>query len=187
MNHSDHVALLRAGVLDATGRPAGLTWADLGSGTGAFTLALADLLGPQGIIYSVDRDSDALAAQRRAVGKGLGAAAPDLHYLVADYAKPLALPPLDGIIMANTLHFHREVEPVVRMVMSYLRPSGQLIVIEYGADHGNVWVPHPFSYPTWERIAARCGLLDTRLLMTVPSRFLGSIYSAVSQAPKEAA
>jgi ubiquinone/menaquinone biosynthesis C-methylase UbiE len=49
MNHADHVALLRAGVPGPGG-----VWADLGSGAGAFTLALADLIGPTGQIYSVD-------------------------------------------------------------------------------------------------------------------------------------
>ena len=40
MNHDDHVALLRGGI----DQPGGV-WADVGSGTGAFTLALADLIG----------------------------------------------------------------------------------------------------------------------------------------------
>ena len=38
MDHTDHVNLLR----DAVGL--GGTWADFGSGTGAFTLALAELI-----------------------------------------------------------------------------------------------------------------------------------------------
>ena len=42
VDHADHVGLLRAGSPTA----AGGTWADIGPGTGAFTLALADLLGP---------------------------------------------------------------------------------------------------------------------------------------------
>ena len=62
MDHTDHVTLLRGGVL----APGGV-WADLGSGTGAFTLALAELLGPTGVIYSVDKDAGALAAQERAL------------------------------------------------------------------------------------------------------------------------
>jgi hypothetical protein len=40
MNRADHIALIREGVSGGT------TWADLGSGAGPFTLALADLLGP---------------------------------------------------------------------------------------------------------------------------------------------
>jgi len=180
MNHADHVALLREGVLDPTGQPRGLTWADLGSGGGAFTLALADLLGAEGIIYSVDRDASALASQGSEMKARFGGAAPRLHLITADYTRPLALPPLDGIVMANTLHFQPTIEPVVRQVMGYLRAGGRLVVVEYDTDRGNVWVPHPFSFPAWESLAARCGFRETQLLATVPSRFLGRIYSAAS-------
>ena len=55
MDHRDHVALIRAGVGEQGGR-----WADIGAGEGAFTLALADLLGPGGQIIAVDRDAGAL-------------------------------------------------------------------------------------------------------------------------------
>ena len=51
MDHADHVALIRAAVTETGG-----TWADIGAGEGAFTLALADLLGPGGRIVAVDRD-----------------------------------------------------------------------------------------------------------------------------------
>ena len=40
MDHRDHVELIRAGVEGATDGP----WADLGAGTGAFTLALVGLV-----------------------------------------------------------------------------------------------------------------------------------------------
>lgn len=46
MDHADHVALLRAGVVVPETHGGAATWADLGAGAGAFTLALADLLGP---------------------------------------------------------------------------------------------------------------------------------------------
>ena len=42
MNHEDHVRLLRKGIVEPGG-----VWADFGSGAGAFTLALADLLGTE--------------------------------------------------------------------------------------------------------------------------------------------
>ena len=183
MNHADHVALLRGGVLDEAGNPAGLTWADLGSGGGAFTLALAELLGPRGVIYSVDKDRRALAAQQEALHRRFGAASPQMHYLVADYTRPLDLPRLDGVVMANTLHFYRDPTPVVRAVTKYVRPGGRMIVVEYGVDRGNVWVPHPFSYAAWEDIATRSGLIGVRLLHTVPSRFLDHIYASVGSLP----
>gem|GEM_PF-6586888 len=55
--------------------------------------------------------------------------------------------------------------------------------MEYGSDRGNPWVPHPFSYQRWEQMAATAGFDRTRLLGTVPSRYLGSMYSAITYVP----
>ncbi len=173
MDHSDHVGLLRDGVLGA-----GRTWADLGSGEGAFTLALAELRGPTASIQSVDRDRPALEIQQRALREAF----PDVAVtpLVADFTTPLELPPLDGIVMANSLHFSRDKLAVLGLVRGYLRPLGRLVLVEYDTDHGNFWVPHPLSYSSWEQLAGEAGFRETRRLASVPSRFLGSIYSAVS-------
>lgn len=176
MDHRDHVALIAKGVPT----PAG-TWADLGSGSGAFTLALADLMGSTGRIYSVDRDRGALQEQQRRMGRRF----PDVtvEYVVADFTGPLDLPLLDGIIMANSLHFQRRKKPLLDSLHGLLRAGGRFILVEYNTDRGNRWVPHPISYPTWERLARRSGFVDTELLATVPSSFLGEIYSALSRAP----
>ena len=176
MRHEDHVDLLRGGVAEVGG-----VWADLGSGQGAFTLALADLLGPGATIYSVDRDRGALREQERAMSARFPGTA--VHYVAADFTKPLELPPLDGLVMANSLHFQRHKDGVLQLVRGYLRPGGHFVLVEYNADSGNMWVPHPLSYPTWETLARRNGFASTRLLHTVPSRFLREIYSALSVAP----
>jgi SAM-dependent methyltransferase len=173
MNHDDHVALLRGGIH----QPGGV-WADFGSGTGAFTLALADLIGPTGVITSIDQDRSALAQQERS----MLARFPDtiVHYRPADFARPIDLPALDGIVMANSLHFQRRPEPIVQLLKGYLRPQGRFIIVEYNIAQGNSAVPYPVSFPQWENLAARCGFTHTQLLMTRPSRFLKEIYSAVS-------
>jgi len=177
MDHGDHVRLIRDG---ASG--GGNTWADLGSGEGAFTLALANLLGSTGLIYTVDRDGRALQVQLRALRDAFpGVAATPL---VADFTKPLELPPLDGIVMANSLHFVRDKLAALRLITGYLRPGGRLVLVEYESDHGNQWVPFPMSFRTWTTVAAEAGLRDTKRLASIPSRFLGSIYSAVSFAEK---
>lgn len=172
MNHNDHVDLLR-GTVEAGG-----VWADFGSGAGAFTLALADLLGPSGRIYSVEREARALREQQSAMRGHF----PNAHveYVTADFTRTLDLPPLDGIVMANSLHFIRDKAPVLALMRSYLKPDGRFVLVEYNADHGNTWVPYPLSYPTWERMARQNGFSATRKLAAVPSRFLGEIYSAVS-------
>ena len=167
MKHDDLVDLIRDGVAGERGG----RWADLGAGEGAFTRALADLLGPEASIVAVDRDASAL--------RGLGG---NIETRVADFTRPLDLHDLDGVLMANSLHFVRDKQPVLESVRRMITPGGRLIVVEYGADRGNPWVPYPFVYARWEKIAAQAGFRKTRLLKTVPSRWLGSMYSAVSEA-----
>ena len=55
MDHNDHVNLLRPANLTQGG-----TWADLGAGGGAFTLALRELVGLDATIYAVDKDRSSL-------------------------------------------------------------------------------------------------------------------------------
>lgn len=176
MDHQDHVFLLRGGVERLGG-----TWADLGASSGAFTLALAELLGPGGTIYAVDRDGRSLAA----LSRSMHAQFPDvvLHTLQADFRRPLALalPLLDGIVMANSLHFVRDKAPVLRRLREYLGRNGRFILVEYGTDRGNPWVPHPLSFETWATLARHVGFAHTELLATRPSRFLGQIYAALSR------
>ena len=173
MDHSDHVNLLRDAIVQV-----GAVWADLGAGSGAFTLALADLLGAGGEIYAVDRDPSALRSNARAMHERFPETR--VQYQAADFTLPLTLPPLDGIVMANSLHFQSNQEAVVRSVHGYLRPGGRLIVVEYNIERGNFAVPHPVPYSRWERLARGAGFEHTKLLARRPSRFLHEIYSAVS-------
>jgi ubiquinone/menaquinone biosynthesis C-methylase UbiE len=174
MNHADLVALIQDGVPARGGR-----WADLGAGEGAFTLALADLLGPSAQITAVDKDAGSL----RRLASAAGSKTTTIETVVGDFTRQLSLADLDGIVMANSLHFVRDKAPVLKSVGEMLRPGGTLIVVEYDADRGNPWVPHPFSYATWERLAAAAGFQQTRRLQTYPSRYLGSMYSAASTKP----
>jgi hypothetical protein len=103
-----------------------------------------------------------------------------LHTVAADFTRRLDLPLLDGVVMANSLHFERNKEHVLRLVHSYLKPQGPLLLVEYNTDKGNMWVPHPLSYATWELLAARCGFARTELLATHPSSFLGQFFAAAS-------
>jgi ubiquinone/menaquinone biosynthesis C-methylase UbiE len=177
MEHADHVFLLREGVMDA-----GETWADFGSGTGAFTLALADLLGVGGRIFSIDRDAGALHRQ----AQWMQARFPETQvvYIHADFTRAFeaAIPPLDGIVMANALHFvTREKQgEVLRKLRGYLKPGGRFILVEYNTDRGNPWVPYPLSYSRYAALAQQCGFQQTRFLAKVPSSFLNEFYSALS-------
>lgn len=177
MQHTDHVALLQPGVPVSGG-----AWADFGAGTGAFTLALAELLGPGSTIYAVDRDSSALRQLKRSVtGRYPGV---EMHERPADFTRPLQppLPPLDGAVMANALHDvpHPDKLAVVRRLHGCLRPGGRLLLVEYNVDRGNPWVPHPLTFHQWQILAARAGFTHTRLLAARPSSFLKEFFSSES-------
>lgn len=178
MNHTDHVSLLRPANLS----PGGI-WADFGAGSGAFTLALRELVGAEAEVYAVDKDFTRLEELERSFRQRFGSppgANGSLHLLQADFARTLELPPLDGAIMANSLHYFREKERLLRHVGACLRPDGTLLVVEYNVDSGNPWVPHPLSFETLRSLAPSAGFSTPRLLATHPSRFLREFYSAIA-------
>ena len=117
------------------------TWADLGCGTGTFTLALADLLAPGSAIHATDIDGSALRK------------IPPVHQSVSitthqgDFLNPQLWPfaDLDGILMANSLHYVRTQKAFLRRVDAALRHR-RMLLVEYDTTRGNTWVPYPVNH-----------------------------------------
>jgi ubiquinone/menaquinone biosynthesis C-methylase UbiE len=173
MDHADHVRLIRPGV-----EGVGPRWLELGAGEGAFTLALADLLGQRGAIVAMDRDGGALATLEDRLARWFPATIVDT--VRGDFRERLPDGPFDGILAANSLHFVTDPVDVLRRATDRFGPNGRLVVVEYDADRGNPWVPHPFSSGTFAEIARAAGLTNPREIGRVPSRFLGAIYAAAA-------
>jgi ubiquinone/menaquinone biosynthesis C-methylase UbiE len=175
VEHPDHVRLIRHGV-----QGAGSRWLELGAGRGAFTLALAELLGTPGDVTAVDRDAPALADLSRSMADLFPAVG--LRTIVADFTRlePSVGGPFDGLLAANSLHFQRDADAVLGQWLPLVRPAGRLVVVEYDTDHGTPYVPHPISFRRLPYVLARAGFAEPRLIGRVPSRYLGAIYAAVS-------
>ena len=103
-----------------------------------------------------------------------------LHLLRADFNQPLELPVLDGILMANSLHFQRDTVRYSRHAAQWLAAGGRLIIVEYDVQRASPWVPHPVPWARLPEIAACAGFSDTRLIGIRPSRYHGRVYSAMS-------
>ena len=173
-------ALIRAALPPGSG-----TWADLGAGSGTFTLALATLLGPQGRVYAVDKDASALDELRDALADAASGA--EVIPLQHDFRKAHDFPPLDGVLIANALHFvpPDEQAAVLRRVKSYLRPAGRLVVVDYDGRSASTWVPHPVSRRRLAELFRSIAVDAPSHAGSRPSRYGGTLYAAWSEVPPD--
>ena len=144
----------------------------MGAGSGVFTRALADLLGAAGRVYAVDR-------QPLRLSEVTGGAT--IVPLQTDFTKPLELTNLDGVVMANALHFARRHERVLRQVVSTLKPGGTFILVEYDIQRGSPWIPFPVPFESFRMLAPKVGLNEVREIGRRRSRYgPRDIYAAVA-------
>lgn len=152
-------------------------WTDLGSGTGTFTLALANLLHSGSRIISVDKDQNALDQipdQYNQVTIQKIAA----NFLDEDFS-PCNL---DGILMANSLHFVQNQSAFINKARQWLKPRGHFLIVEYDTDSPNPWIPHPVSFNRLNNLFGRSGFSSIQKLNEKPSRYNRSnLYSALIQ------
>lgn len=164
--------LIRPGVEGLGG-----TWADLGCGDGIFTAALCRLLRPESEVYAVDKSQRALEALSRNFAQSYEGLVPQT--VQADFTRPLSLPALDGLLMANSLHFTRHKKPLLTRLVALLKPGGRLIVVEYNTDRGNYAVPYPVDETAFMALADEAGLRQAKILAKIPSTFLGEMYAGM--------
>jgi len=151
----------------------GGTWADVGAGEGTFTRALVQLLGPEGRVYAIDRDANALASL---------AGERNVTTVVADFTKPFELPDaLDGMLLANALHFVRDPAPVLKRLASRVKTGGRVVFVEYDRRGKNPWVPYPIVADELSALTAEAGLSAPTVVARRPSAYSGELYVAVSE------
>lgn len=157
----------------------GGVWADLGAGSGTFTRALASLIGPDGTVYAVDRDAGSLRDLAQVRGGGKTRAT--IKTIVGDFTEPLELPALDGVLLANALHYvaYDDQATVMRRIAALAGPRAPIVIVEYDRRSANRYVPYPITPTTLATVAAEAGLTPPTILATRPSQYSGTMYSAV--------
>ena len=150
-------------------------WADLGSGNGIFTLALANLLKPGSLIYAVDKDARALGQILTSTNQVT------IEKITADFGEDnLSLKELDGIIMANSLHYIEDKFSFIAKAKNWLKLSGCFLIVEYDTNKSNHWVPWPIDYLSLEKLFLSSGFSLINKIAEHPSIFgRANLYSAM--------
>lgn len=139
-------------------------WADLGSGSGVFTLALAHLLPPGSTIHAIDRSAQSLPPSANGV---------DIVFRQADFERQvLPLHHLDGVLLANALHYCRDAKSVLHRLIASLHPDRhQFLIVEYDTVSADRWVPFPLPYERVEGLFKELGFNSIVKLAEHPSLF----------------
>ncbi|GAB3320903.1 class I SAM-dependent methyltransferase [Larkinella ripae] len=146
-------------------QPNPAVWADLGCGSGLFTHALAALLIHPATLYAVDKNPVFLP--KRPVP-----AHTTIRERQLDFVKDeLDLPVLDGILMANSLHFVADKKALIQQLKAHLKPNGGFLLVEYDTDTPNPWVPHPVSFQSLTKLAQETGFLSVNRINERPSAY----------------
>lgn len=162
MLHEDAIKMLATASITTTKQQ----WADLGCGTGTFTLALASLLPPQSTIYAMDTNAAALQQ------------IPTQHHHTTiitthgDFVNDnLPTTPLNGILLANALHYAKDQPAFIKKAAAYLAPTGCFILVEYDTDISNPWVPYPLSFTKLTKLFNSAGFTSIDKLSERPSLY----------------
>jgi len=132
-------------VVEALGLRAGQVVAEIGSGSGYFTLRLAHAVGPAGKVYAVDIDA---ALREHLAGRLAAEGLTNVEIVEADPDDPkLPSASVDLVFICNTLHHIAQRELYYPKLARALRPGGRLVNVDF------VKKELPFGPPPGMKIA----------------------------------
>lgn len=154
-------------------------WLDLGCGTGTFTEALATMLPAHSKITGVDKNNQQLPPQM--------SNQVSIKFIEADFGtEALEVAGLDGILMANSLHFIRDKESLVRRLERHFSTSRRFLIVEYDTTVSNPWVPFPIDFKGLKSLFDRVGNYSISKLGERRSLYGSAmLYGALATSPDE--
>ncbi len=117
--------------------------ADIGAGGGYFTYRLAEAVGPTGVTYAIDVDTDMTEyLEEETAERGVE----NVTVILAEYDDPL-IPEsgVDLIFTSNTYHHIQDRTAYFERARRYLRPGGRVAVVEL---NGSGWFSSWFDHNT---------------------------------------
>ena len=124
----------RAKILEAVGLKPGMIVADIGAGTGLFTLPFAKAVGDTGKVYAVDIAKNFLAHIR---ARATQVQAPNIEPVLCT-EKSVELPEnsIDLAFICDTYHHFEYPAATMTSLHQALKPGGELVVIDFKRIEG---------------------------------------------------
>lgn len=146
MSIAEAKQLIENGISPANKKSA---WADLGCGNGTFTNALAELLKTGSTIFAIDQTATDNFPTSDKV---------EIRFQKLNFEKDeLPFTKIDGILMANSLHYIKDESALLQKLKSHLHENGRLIIIEYDTEASNHWVPYPIPFQKLKKALTQAG------------------------------
>lgn len=121
-------------IMDALGVGEGVVVADLGAGSGWFTIRLAQRVGPNGIVYAEDVQRQMIDSITRRVER-LGLK--NVRTVLGTTNDP-RLPPgaVDAVLIVDSFHEMEQPVALLRNVARSLKPNGRIGIVNFTKDGG---------------------------------------------------
>jgi arsenite methyltransferase len=133
LENPERVASLQVDrVVTALGIKPGMRIADLGAGTGLFSLPLARAADANGKVYAIDVDPGLLAIVSE---KAAAAEITNIETIVAGGTDPKLPEPVDLIFICDTMHHLPDQAAYVTQLGKLLLPGGRVAVIDFAEGH----------------------------------------------------
>ena len=110
----------------------GMKIADIGAGTGLYTIPFAQIVGEKGFVYAVDISADFIKnIEIRAERKGLKNV---IGHINTQKEISLAQSSIDMAFICNTYHHFEYPLTTMKSIYQALAPGGKLVIIDYKRD-----------------------------------------------------
>ncbi len=120
-------------IMDVLGVGDGSVVADLGAGSGWFTIRLAKRVGPNGIVFAEDVQRQMIEAITRRVEK-IGRK--NVTTVLGTQSDSRLPKPVDAVLIVDTYHEMEQPIVLLRNIASRLKPNGLIGIVDFKKDGG---------------------------------------------------
>lgn len=117
----------------------GMKVADFGSGSGHYTMALSEIVGTSGTVFSFDIQAELLSKLKNIATQENKE---NIHFVCADLDEPnstsLKEDSLDRVLIGNILFQAEDKKALIREAKRILKPNGKVIVIDWTDSHNGL-------------------------------------------------